>query len=151
VAAENRGIERPLPAWHRQNAASRRLETIPGVGILTAPALAASVPDPGVFGSGRQFAARLGLGPRRNSPGGKDRLGRVSKMGTGDLRRLRVVGATSASRRAGTNRTRTGAWIRARLERRPARLVTVAIASRTARTARAPLARGERCEAAPAC
>ena len=72
--------------------ASQRLETIPGVGIITATALAASVPDPSVFKSGRQFAAWLGLVPRQNSSGGKDRLGRVSKMGNGYLRRLLVVG-----------------------------------------------------------
>jgi transposase len=70
LAGEVRNIERRLMAWHRQNAASQRLETIPGVGILTATALAASVPDPSVFKSGRQFAAYLGLVPRQNSSGG---------------------------------------------------------------------------------
>ena len=69
LAAEIRDIERQLMAWHRQNAASQRLETIPGVGIITATALAASVPDPSVFKSGRQFAAYLGLVPRQNSSG----------------------------------------------------------------------------------
>lgn len=77
LAAEVRNIERQLMAWHRQNAASQRLETIPGVGIITATALAASVPDPAVFKSGRQFAAYLGLVPRQNSSGGKDRLGHI--------------------------------------------------------------------------
>lgn len=86
LAAEVRNIERQLMAWHRQNAASQRLETIPGEGIITATALAASVPDPAVFKSGRQFAAYLGLVPRQNSSGGKDRLGHISKMGNGYLR-----------------------------------------------------------------
>lgn len=147
---EARNIERKLLAWHRQNTVSRRLETIPGVGILTATALAASVPDPGVFKSGRQFAAWLGLVPRQNSSGGKERLGRISKMGNGYLRRLLVVGATSVTRRAPTTDTRTGAWVRSLLERKPARLVTVAIANKTARTAWALMAKGETYRAEPA-
>ena len=150
LAAEVRNLERQLMVWHRQNAASQRLETIPGVGIITATALAASVPDPAVFKSGRQFAAYLGLVPRQNSSGGKDRLGRVSKMGNGYLRRLLVVGATSVTRRAPTTDTRTGAWVRSLLERKPTRLVTVAIANKTARTAWALLAKGESYKATPA-
>jgi len=150
LAAEIGNIERQLMAWHRQNVASQRLETIPGIGIITATALAASVPDPAVFGSGRQFAAWLGLVPRQNSSGGKDRLGHVSKMGNGYLRRLLVVGATSVTRRAATINTQTGAWVRSLLERKPARLVTVAIANKTARTAWALLAREESYRAIPA-
>lgn len=92
-------IERELMSWHRQNEVSRRLETIPGIGLITATALAATVPDPSVFRSGRQFATWLGLVPRQNPSGGKDRLGRVSNMGNGHLRRLLVVGATSVTRR----------------------------------------------------
>jgi transposase len=143
LAAAVRTIERELTIWHRQNASSQRLETIPGVGLITATALAASVPDPTVFKSGRQFAAWLGLVPRQNSSGGKDRLGRISKMGNGYLRRLLVVGATSVTRRAPSTDTRTGAWVRSLLERKPTRLVTVAIANKTARTAWALLAKGE--------
>jgi transposase len=150
LAAEVRNIERQLMAWHRQNVASQRLETIPGVGLITATALAVSVPDPSVFKSGRQFAAYLGLVPRQNSSGGKDRLGHISKMGNGYLRRLLVVGATSVTRRAPTNDTRTGAWVRSLLERKPARVVTVAIANKTARTAWALLAKGENYRIAPA-
>ena len=143
LAEEISRIERQLLIWHRQNAASQRLETIPGVGIITATALAASVPDPSAFKSGRQFAAWLGLVPKQNSSGGKDRLGRVSKMGNGYLRRLLVVGATSVTRRAPNTDTRTGAWVRSLMERKPTRLVTVAIANKTARTAWAMLMRQE--------
>ena len=150
LAEEISKIERQLMAWHRQNQASQRLETIPGVGIITPTALAASVPDPTVFRSGRQFAAWLGLVPRQNSSGGKERLGRVSKMGNGYLRRLLVVGATTVTRRAPTTDTRAGAWVRSLLERKPTRLVTVAIANKTARTAWALLAKGETYRAAPA-
>ena len=150
LAGEVRQIERRLMAWHRQNAASQRLKTIPGVGILTATALAASVPDPSVFKSGRQFAAYLGLVPRQNSSGGKDRLGHISKMGNGYLRKLLVVGATSVTRRAPTTDTRTGAWVRSLLERKPTRVVTVAIANKAARTAWALLTKEETYKAAPA-
>lgn len=136
-------LERQLLAWHRSDADSQRLETIPGVGVLTATALAASVPDPAVFRSGRQFAAFLGLTPRQNSSGGKDKLGRISKMGDGYLRRLLVIGATSVIRRADTNLSATGAWIRSLLTNKSKRLTTVAMANKTARIAWAVLARGE--------
>ena len=149
LAEEIGRIERQLMIWQRQNEASRRLETIPGVGLITATARAASVPDPSVFRSGRQFAAWLGLVPRQNSSGGKDRLGRVSKMGNGDRRRLLVVGATSVTRHAETTDTRTGAFVRSLLERKPTCLVTVAIASKTARTAWALLAKAESYRATP--
>ena len=150
LAIQVRDIERQLMAWHRQSAASQRLETIPGVGLITATALAVSVPDPTAFKSGRQFAAYLGLVPRQNSSGGKDRLGHISKMGNGYLRRLLVVGATSVTRRAPTTDTRTGAWVRSLLKRKPTRLVTVAIANKTARIAWAMLAKGETYTAIPA-
>lgn len=143
LAAEIHGLERRLLAWHRQDQASQRLATIPGVGIITATALAAAVADPGLFRSGREFAAFLGLVPRQNSSGGKDRLGRISKMGDGYLRKLLVVGATSVIRRARTGASASASWINSLLERRPARVVTVAMANKTARIAWAVLKRGE--------
>jgi transposase len=135
--------------WHRADPTSQRLETIPGVGLITATALAASVSDPSVFKSGREFAAFLGLVPRQNSSGGKDRLGRISKMGDRYLRKLLVVGATSVIRRAGSNSTKTGAWVRSLMERKPARVVTVAMANKTARIAWAVMTRGEAYRASP--
>jgi transposase len=143
LAAQIRGLERQLLAWHRQDQASRRLATIPGIGIITATALSASVTDPSIFRSGREFAAFLGLVPRQNSSGGKERLGRISKMGDGYLRKLLVVGATSVIRRARTGAVGTAPWIRALLERRPARVVTVAMANKTARIVWAVLTRGD--------
>lgn len=143
IAREIHALESELRDWHRQDAASQRLETIPGVGIITATALAASVPDPSVFKSGRQFSASLGLTPRQNSSGGKDRLGRISKMGDGYLRRLLVVGATSVVRRAETNPSATGEWVRSLLTRKPVRVTTVAMANKTARIAWVVLSRGE--------
>jgi transposase len=143
LAVQIHALERRLLVWHRQDEASQRLATIPGVGIITATALAASVTDPSLFRSGREFAAFLGLVPRQNSSGGKDRLGRISKMGDGYLRKLLVVGATSVIRRAATNTSATGAWVRSLMERKPVRLATVAMANKTARIAWAVLTRGE--------
>lgn len=150
LAEEIRKIERQSMARHRQNQSGQRLETIPGVGIITATAIAASVPDPSVFKSGRQFAAWLGLVPRQNSSGGKERLGRVSKMGNGSLRRVPAVGATSVTRRAPTTDSRTAARVRSLPERKPTRRVTVAIANKTARPAWALRVKEPSYRAAPA-
>jgi transposase len=89
-------------AWHRSNEPSQRLATIPGVGVIAATALAASVSEPERFRSGRQFAASLGLTPLQQSSGGKEKMGRITKMGDRYLRRLLVVGMTSLVRRART-------------------------------------------------
>jgi transposase len=96
LQARLREIERDLLAWHRSSDIARRLATIPGVGTICATAFAASVTDPQQFRSGRQFAAWLGL--TQHSSGGKERLGRISKMGDKYLRRLLIVGMTSLVR-----------------------------------------------------
>jgi transposase len=82
--------DRLILGWHRSNAASRRLATIPGVGPITASAIVATVTDPSLFRSGRQLAAWLGLVPRQTSSGGKDRLGHITKKGDGYIRRLTI-------------------------------------------------------------
>ena len=143
LANEIHALERRLLVWHRQDQASQRLATIPGVGIITATALAATVTDPSIFRSGREFAAFLGLVPRQNSSGGKDRLGRISKKGDGYLRKLLVVGATSVIRRSRDSTAVSTSWIKRLLERRPARVVTVAMANKTARIVWAVLVRGD--------
>lgn len=143
LAAQINALERRLLAWHRQNGDSQRLATIPGVGMITATALSASITDPSLFRSGREFAAFLGLVPRQNSSGGKERLGRISKKGDGYLRKLLVVGATSVIRRSRTSTAASASWVNALLERRPARVVTVAMANKTARIVWAVLMRGE--------
>jgi transposase len=139
-----RRLDVELVAWHRNNAASKLLATIPGVGIVTATAIAATVPDPAYFGSGRAFAAWLGLTPRANSSGGKERLGRITKMGNQYIRTLLVVGATAVIRSA---RIKNGSWLtkwaRSLLEKKPARVVTVALANKIARIAWAVLTRGD--------
>lgn len=135
-------LEKELLAWHRSNELSQRLGTIPGVGLISATALAASVTDPGRFRSGRQFAASLGLTPLQNSSGGKERMGRISRMGDRYLRRLLVLGMTSLVRRARSKPDSVDPRIAAMLARKPARVVTVAAANRTARVAWAIMARG---------
>ncbi|KZM38878.1 IS110 family transposase [Labrenzia sp. OB1] len=141
--AEIARLDREIKAWHGQSETSQRLATIPGIGVLTATALAATVADPGLFKSARQFSAWLGLVPRQNSSGGKERLGRITKMGDAYLRKLLVVGATAVLRHAIRAQTRTGEWVRHLLERKPSRLVSVALANKTARIAWAVLAKGE--------
>jgi transposase len=121
----------------------RRLSTIPGVGPIGATALAASVTDPGQFRSGRQFAAWLGLTPLQNSSGGKERLGRISKMGDGYLRKLLVIGATSLVRRARNRPETVDHRMADLLARKPVRLVTVAMANKMARIVWAIMTRGE--------
>lgn len=88
-------LEKEIVRWHRRNPESRRLATIPGIGPITASALSATITDASQFKSGRQLAAWLGLVPRQNSSGGKERLGRISKQRDRYLRQLLVIGATS--------------------------------------------------------
>jgi transposase len=142
LQAELTRLEKELLAWHRSNELSQRLATIPGVGVVSATALAASVTDPDRFRSGRQFAASLGLTPLQNCSGGKERMGRISRMGDRYLRRLLVVGMTSLVRRARTKPAAVDPRLSAMLHRKPARLVTVAAANRTARVAWAIMTRG---------
>ena len=134
-------VEAEIGAWHKSNDASRRLATIPGIGPIIASAIAATVPNPAHFRSGREFAAWLGLVPRQNSSGGKDRLGRISRQGNRYIRRLLVIGATARIRYAGTKMD-PGCWLRRLLGRKPARLASVALANKMARIAWVLLARG---------
>jgi transposase len=143
LQAQIRAIEVELLAWHRTSDASKRLETIPGVGIITATAIAATVTDPTHFKSSRQFAAWLGLTPKQNSSGGKERLGGISKMGDRYLRTLLVVGATSVMRYAREKGAVSAVWINRLLAKKPPRLVSVALANKTARIAWALLVRQE--------
>jgi len=138
-----RQMEKRIVAWCRTNAAARRLSTIPGVGPITASALAATITDPTLFRSGRHLAAWLGLVPRQHSTGGKAKLGRITKMGDQYLRKLLIVGMTAVIRSARRTKAPAFAWVNALLERRPARLVSVALANKAARIAWAILIRGE--------
>ena len=150
LSREIRKLEMALLAWHRSSQASQRLETIPGIGFITATALAATVTDARVFRSGRQFAAWLGLVPKQHSSGGKERIGAISKMGDRYVRNLLVVGATAVVRYTKRNATAISMWATRLLERKPARLVTVALANKMARIAWAVMAREESYRANPA-
>jgi transposase len=86
-------IEKRIVAQHRSNEASKRLETIPGIGVIGATTITAVVPDPKAFRSGRDFAAWIGIVPRQDSTGGKQKLGPISKQGDQYLRRILIVGA----------------------------------------------------------
>jgi transposase len=136
-------VEAAILAWHKENEASRRLAAIPGIGPITASAIVATVTDPAHFRSARQFAAWIGLVPKQNSSGGKQHQGGISKQGDRHLRRLLVLGATAVIRHARTKPATEAGWLKGLLERRPARLVSVALANKTARIVWALLARGE--------
>ena len=135
-------LEKDLVTWSRDDQVVKCLQTIPGIGIVTASALAASVTDPHQFTSGRQFAAWLGLTPRANSSGGKERSGRISKMGDQYLRRLLVNGMTSRLRWLRLH-PEAHPWAAGLLQRKPAKLVAVALANKAARVAWAVMTRGE--------
>lgn len=136
-------IEEVIVREHKANPVSRRLATIPGIGPITASAISATIADPSAFKSGRELAAWIGLVPRQHSSGGKPKLGRVSKQGDRYLRRLLTVGATSVMRRLPGKTDGHSTWIRALLDRRPFRLVSLAVANKMARIAWAVMARQE--------
>jgi len=138
-----REIEGQLARWHRESPVSRLLATVPGVGIMGASAIAATVADPTLFRSGREFAAWLGMTPRQNSSGGKERLGRTSKRGDKYIRSLLTAGAVAVLRHARNRPTRDGEWVRALLARKPTKLAAVALANKTARIVWAVMMRGE--------
>jgi len=136
-------LERQVVAHARADGAARRLATIPGIGPITASLIAATVVDIRLFESSRRFAAWLGLVPRQHSTGGKTRLGRITKAGNREIRKLLVLGATAMLRRAPSWNSAVGTWARSALERRPARLVSVALANKMARMVWALLTHNE--------
>jgi transposase len=134
-------IEKRLVVQHRANEASKRLESVPGIGIIGASAITATMTDPNAFRSGRDFAAWIGLVPRQDSTAGKQKLGPISKQGDRYLRRILAVGAHSVLRRAKQNPERYP-WLTQLLARRPFKVVAIALANKMARVAWALLARG---------
>ena len=134
-------LDREVVVQARHDAELQRLTTVPGIGPISAASLKALVPDPNGFVSGRHFAAWLGLTPQPRSSGGKERLGRISKMGNPTLRTLLVLGATTVLQHA-----RRGApvppWVTALMARRPFKVAAVALANKMARIIWAVLARG---------
>jgi transposase len=134
-------IEKRIITQHRASEESKRVATIPGIGVLGASAIAATVTDPSAFRSGRDFAAWIGLVPRQDSTGGKQKLGPISKQGDRYLRRLLVVGAHAVLRRAKQS-PQNYPWLAQLLARRPFKVVAIALANKMARVAWALLAKG---------
>jgi transposase len=137
-------FDRQIIAWHRSNATSKRLDDIPGIGPALATALVASVADPKVFRSGRDFSAWIGLVPKQRSSGGKDKLGSISKQGDRYLRSLFTTGALAVIRYAKIHGTKHRPWLTALLARRPTKVAAIALANKIARMAWAMMAKGER-------
>ena len=127
------GLDREIRASAREGEETARLMTIPGIGPITAMALQAFAPPMESFKCGRDFSAWLGLVPRQHTTGGKPRLGRISKMGQRDLRRLLITGAMTVVQHAIRRGEITDPWLAGMLARKPKMLVAVALANRTAR------------------
>jgi transposase len=138
-----KAIEARLMAWHRANAASRRLAQIPGVGPIGATTLVMKTPDPRAFASGRHFAAWLGLTPKDHSTAGKTRLGKITRAGDEVLRSLLVAGATAVIQQVRRGRGRPSPWLLALLKRKPPKLAAVALANKIARIAWKLMVTGE--------
>ena len=143
LAGKIAGLDAELRRRVTTDDTARRLTTIPGVGAVTAAAITTFAPPMETFSKGRDFAAWVGLTPRQHSSGGKERLGRTSKMGQRDIRRLLIVGAVAVVRWAARKGTPEGSWLARMLARKPKMLVAVALANRMARTVWAMLRKGE--------
>jgi transposase len=131
---------RPDLLWTR----SGRLDEVPGIGPALATALVASIADPKAFRSGRDFSSWIGLVPKQNSSGGKDKLGNISKQGDRYLRSLFTTGALAVIRYAKIHGTKHRPWLAALLARRPTKVAAIALANKIARIAWALMTRGER-------
>jgi len=137
-------FDRRMMAWHRSNATSRRLDEIPGVGPALATALVASIANPRAFRSGRDFSAWVGLVPKQNSSGGREKLGSITKRGDRYLRSLFTAGALAVIRYAKIHGTKHRPWLTALLARRPTKVAAIALANKIARMVWAMMAKGER-------
>ncbi|QCB54572.1 IS110 family transposase [Sphingopyxis sp. PAMC25046] len=134
--------DRSIRASARDTEVGRRLMEIPGVGPLLASAFVASVADPQVFKTGRDLAAWIGLVPRQNSSGGKERLGGISRAGNQYLRQMLVVGAMAVIRHAERHGTKR-VWLIELMKRRATKVAAVALANKTARMVWALMTSGE--------
>jgi len=134
--------DRQVLGLARSTELGRRLMEVPGIGPLVASALIACVPDPSVFRCGRNMAAWMGLVPRQNSSGGKERLGSITKAGNRYLRQMLFTGAMAVIRRAMQSTRRT--WLVRLLERRKPKVAAIALANKNARIAWAMMMRGDR-------
>ena len=136
-------LDARLMAWHRQDARSRRLAKIPGIGPIGAAMLAMKTPDPHGFRSARQFAAWIGLTPKDHSTAGKVRLGGITRAGDEALRAVLVAGATTVIQHAGRGRGQPAPWLVALLQRKEPKLAAIALANKNARIAWKLMVTGE--------
>jgi transposase len=136
-------LDKEIARRAREDGVVRRLMTIPGVGPLAATAIAALAPPLETFRRGRDFAAWLGLTPLQKSTGGKQRLGKMSKMGERTIRRLLIIGSSAVVQHASRAGAPERPWLAAMLARKPRMLVTVAQANKTARIVWAVLTKEE--------
>ncbi len=137
-------LDRQIEAWHRSSELSQRLAKIPGIGPLIATALIASIPNAHAFKSGRDLSAWIGLVPKQNSTGGKERLSHISKAGNRYLRSLLTIGAFAVIKRATLGKGTPRPWLLALMARRPTKVAAIALANTIARIAWAMMARGTR-------
>jgi transposase len=135
VAARLEEINTKLMRWHRADELSRRIATIPGVGPIGSTMLSMKAPPAAMFKSGRDFAAWLGLTPRDHSTGGRTRLGGITKAGDPSIRSTLIVGATALLRHIRKGNTKASPWLAGIIERKPPKLVAVALANKFARIA----------------
>ena len=136
IEADIQDIERRIKDWQKQQNACKKIAEIPGIGMLTATALVATMGEATSFKSGREFAAFVGLVPKQSGTGGKVKLLGISKRGDTYLRTLLIHGARAVMFKARDK----GEWSEALLQRRPANVAIVALANKMARTAWAILA-----------
>lgn len=136
-------LTQQITSAHAHNPLSRLVAGVPGVRALLASAITASVPDPHVFKSGRDFAAWLGITPRQDTTGGKVKLGSITKQGNRSLRRLLVLGAISLLRVAGKHKGALGDWLIALCARKRSKVAAVALANKLARIIWAVMTTGE--------
>jgi len=136
-------LDQEIARRAREDEVARRLMTIPGIGPITATAIAALAPPAETFARGRDFSAWLGITPLQKSTGGKQRLGKISKMGERTIRRLLIIGSSAVVRQASRHGAPKGSWLEQMLARKPRMLVTVALANKMARIVWALLTRRE--------
>jgi transposase len=134
-------LDTKIVATVKADETARRLTSIPGVGPIIAATVRATIQDPAAFRTGRDLAAWIGITPRANSSGGKERLGRISKQGNKQLRTLLIVGATSILKQARRG-VKLPSWIISLMARRPYKVAAVALANKIARTIWALLVKG---------
>ena len=136
-------LEKTLRAEAAKGEVTARLQTMPGIGPITAMAVEAFAPPMETFRRGRDFAAWLGLVPLQRSTGGKQRLGKTSKMGQHDIRRLLIVGAMTVVRWAARNGAPDGSWLARMMAKKPRLVVAIALANKMARSVWAMLTKQE--------